>query len=133
VAVKVSCFYLVGHLLECKEKVGAVVRNIVAMLERQSSKRVKHFRSDNRTKFINLTIDLFCRKNRIIHETTNPYLLEQNGIIEHVIPIFFEIVWYMLYAASVDLCYWGEAFMYAVHIHSLTATSSLKDIVPYKA
>ena len=132
-AVKVSCFYLVGHLLECKEEVGAVVRNIVAMLERQSSKRVKHFRSDNRTKFINLTIDLFCRKSRIIYETTNPYLPEQNGITEHVISVFFEIVWYMLYAASVDLCYWGEAFMYAVHIHSLTATSSLKDIVPYKA
>ena len=104
-AVKVSCCYLVGHLLEYKEEVGAVVRNIVAMLERQSSRCVNHFRSDNRTKFINLTIDLFCRKNRIIHETTNPYLPEQNGITEHAIPIFFEIVWYMLYAVSVDLCY----------------------------
>ena len=32
-----------------------------------------------------------------------------------------------------DLRYWGEAFMYAVHIRSLTLTSGLKRIVPYEA
>ena len=39
----------------------------------------------------------------------------------------------MLYAVSVDLCYQSEAFIYAVHICLLTATSGFKDIVPYKA
>jgi len=43
VAVKVSCCYPVGHLLKYKEEVGAVVRDVVAMLERQSSECVKHF------------------------------------------------------------------------------------------
>ena len=94
---------------------------------------MKCFWSDNRTEFINLTMNLFCRKNEIIYKTTNLYLSEQNGITEHIIAIFFEMVQYMLHVASVDLCYWGEAFIYAVHIHLLTATSSLKDIVPYKA
>jgi len=39
----------------------------------------------------------------------------------------------MLWSAGVDLRYWGEAFMYAVHIRSLTLTSGLKEIVPYEA
>jgi len=75
----------------------------------------------------------FCQKNSIIHETTIPYLSEQNGIAERVIAIFFEMVCYMLWSAEVDLRYWGKAFMYAVHIRSLTLTSGLKGIVPYEA
>ena len=75
----------------------------------------------------------FCQKNGIIHETTIPYLPEQNGIAERVIAIFFEMVRCMLWSAGVDLRYWGEAFMYAVHIRTLTLTSGLKGIVPYEA
>ena len=32
-----------------------------------------------------------------------------------------------------DLQYWGEAFMYAIHIRSVTLISGLKDLIPYKA
>jgi len=32
-----------------------------------------------------------------------------------------------------DLQYWDKAFMYAIHIRSLTLISGLKDIVPYEA
>ena len=43
VAVEVSYCYPVECLLKCKEEVGVVVRDIVAMLERQSGECVKHF------------------------------------------------------------------------------------------
>ena len=39
----------------------------------------------------------------------------------------------MLWSAGIDLKYWGEAFMYAVHIRSLTLTSGLKNMVSYEA
>ena len=82
-----------------------IVRDVIAMLEKQSGKYVKCFQSNNGTEFINLMINLFCRKNRIIHETTNPYLSEQNSIIEHVITIFFKMVYCMLHVVSIDLYY----------------------------
>ena len=43
VAVEVSCCYPVRCLLKHKEEVGAVVRDVVAMLERQSGECVKRF------------------------------------------------------------------------------------------
>ena len=43
VAVEVSYCYPVEYLLKCKEEVGVVVRDVVAMLERQSGECVKHF------------------------------------------------------------------------------------------
>jgi len=58
----------------------------------------------------------FCQWNGIIHETTLPYLSQQNGIAERAIAIIFEMVRYMLHSASLSLRYWGEAFLYATHI-----------------
>ena len=75
----------------------------------------------------------FCQQNGIIHETTVPYLPEQNGITERAIAVFFKMVRCMLWSVGVDLRYWGKAFMYAIHIRSLTLTSGLKEIVPYEA
>ena len=66
---------------------------------------MKYFQSDNRTKFVNSTMDLFCKKNGIIHKTTNLYLPEQNNIAEHAIAVFFKMGHCMLHMASVDLCY----------------------------
>jgi len=39
----------------------------------------------------------------------------------------------IIHTVSVDLRYWGEAFMYAVHIRRLTLTISLSGRVPYEA
>ena len=133
IVVEVSCHYAVGHLLHDKDETGPTIYNIVAMLERQSGLKTRRLRSDNGTKFINTTMFQFCQQNGIIHETTVPYLLEQNRIAERAIAIFFEMVHCMLWSTGVDLRYWDKAFMYAVHIRSLTLTSGLKEIVPYEA
>jgi len=75
----------------------------------------------------------FCQRNGIIHETTLPYLSQQNGIAERAIAIIFEMVRCMLHSASLSLRYWREAFLYATHIQSLLLTSGLDSIVPYEA
>ena len=133
VIVEVSCRYLVGRLLRTKEDVGVTVRDVLAMLERQSRLKVRHLRSDNGSEFVNNAMNTFCRCNGIIHETTIPYTPEQNGIAEQAIAVFFEMVRSMLYTTNVSLQYWSEAFSYAVHIRSLFATTGLDGIVPYEA
>jgi transposase InsO family protein len=133
VIVDAKCRYPVGRLLKSKDEVGAMVRDVVSMLERQSGLKAKHFRSDNGTEFVNSVMNEFCQRNGIIHETTVPYTPEQNGIAERAIAVLFEMIRSMLHTTNLDLRYWGEAFMYAVHIRSLMLTSSLKEKVPYEA
>ena len=96
VVVEVSCRYAVGRLLHDKDETGPTVCNIVAMLEQQSGLKTHRLRSDNGTEFINTTMSQFCQQNGIIHETTVPYLPEQNGIAERAIAIFFKMVCCML-------------------------------------
>jgi len=133
VMVEVSCRYPVGCLLKKKENTGTAVCNVIAMLKRQSGLKVRRICSNNGSEFVNSTMDQFCQCNGIIHETTVPYLPQQNGLAERAIAIFFEIVRCMIHTASVDLRYWGEAFMYAVHIWHLTLTIGLSGRVPYEA
>jgi len=92
VIVEVSCRYPVGRLLCTKEDVGVTVRDVLAMLERQSGLKVRHLRSDNRSEFVNDAMNTFCHRNGIIHETTIPYTPEQNGITKQAIAVFFEMV-----------------------------------------
>ena len=75
--------------MKSKNEVGLVVRDNIAMLERQLKVKIQQFGSNNGSEFVNLIMDLFCRWNGIFYKTTNPYLLEQNGIIKHVIVVFF--------------------------------------------
>jgi len=133
VIIEVSCHYTVGRLLREKDEAGVAVWDIVAILEHQSGLKACRLQSDNGSEFVNSMITQFCQKNGIIHETTIPYLPEQNRITERIIMIFFEMVCCMLWSAGVNLRYWGEVFMYAVHIRSLTLTSGLKGIILYEA
>ena len=75
----------------------------------------------------------FCHCNGIVYKTTIPYTPEQNSIAERAIAIFFEMVWSMLYTAGISLCYWGEAFTYAIYIWTLCSTTVLNGVVPYEA
>ena len=70
VVIEVSCRYPVGRLLKSKEEAGGAVRDMIAMLEHQSGLKVKRLRSDNGSEFINSTMNKFCQRNGIIHETT---------------------------------------------------------------
>jgi len=92
VMVEVSCQYPVGCLLKKKEDTGTVIRNVIAMLERQSSLKACCICSNNGSEFVNSTMDQFCQHNSIIHEMTVPYLPQQNGLTERAITIFFEMV-----------------------------------------
>jgi len=78
--------------LKSKEEARGAVRDVIAILECQSGLKVKRLQSDNSLEFINSTMNKFCQRNGIIHETTLPYLPQQNGITKRAIAIIFKMV-----------------------------------------
>jgi hypothetical protein len=128
--VEASTWMGVAELMVLKDVTPEILKATVAKLECQSGVKLKRMRLDNGTEFVNNVVHLFCWQNGIIHETTIPYTPEQNGIAESAIHVCFEIVRCMLHSAGIDLQYWGEAFIYTVHICNLSHTSAIQDSVP---
>jgi transposase InsO family protein len=108
--------------------VATALKELVALMERQMRRKLKTLRTDNGTEFVNSEIEQLCKQNGITHQTTTPYTPEQNGIAERAIAIYFDMVCCMLHSSGMDVCYWGEAFMYAVHIWNITPTAALNRV-----
>jgi hypothetical protein len=120
----------IGELLECKTEAAETLKTVVVRLERQSGKKLKRLRTDVGNEWLNKTVGDFCRRNGILHETTVPYTPEQNSVVERAIATYFEMVRCMLHSARMDLRYWGEALLYAIHVRNLSPTSTIQDRVP---
>jgi len=133
VAVESSRRFGVGELLKSKDEAAEALKWIIAMLERQSGKLLKKLHTDNGTEWVNKIIRQFCDRNGVIHQTAVPYGQEQNGLAERTITVYFKMVRCMLHSSGMDLRYWGEAFIYAIHIQNLSPTHGLDEKVPYHA
>jgi len=116
VAVESSCRFGVGELLKSKDEAAEALKQIITRLESQSGMLLKKLHTYNGMEWVNEVIHQFCGQNSVIHQTAMPYGQEQNGLAESTIPVYFKMVRCMLHFSNMDLWYWGEAFMYAIHI-----------------
>lgn len=60
----------------------SVVRKYKAKVENQFNRKIKVFHSDNGKVYFNKEFDDYLKTKGIIHQKTNPYILEQNGLAE---------------------------------------------------
>ena len=65
----------------------------------------------------------FCEEHEIIHETTPPYFLESNGVVERKNRTLKEMMNAILVSLGASLNLWGEAILSAYHI---------KNRIPYQ-
>lgn len=69
-------------LLRGKYEVFQNIVNFYNLIKNQFDKIVKVFRSNNRTKFINQSMEEFCKDNGIVQQTSCAFIPQHNGIAE---------------------------------------------------
>ena len=65
---------------------------------------------------MNLFFKELCLENEIIHQTTAPYTLQQNGVAEIKIRTLKEMMNALLISSGLPLNLWGEAVHTATQI-----------------
>ena len=68
------------YFLKSKNEVFGKFRDCLLVVARQTRKKIKVLRNDNRTEFVNNVFDERLRKNGILRQLTVPYTLQQNGV-----------------------------------------------------
>lgn len=105
------------------EEVLSKFKEFVTEAERQSGKQLKILRSDNGSEYTNKLFQNYLRQNGIVHQKTNPYTPEQNGVAERNNRSITEKARCMLLEAQLQKEFWAEAVYYAVYLLNRSPSS----------
>ena len=70
------------HLLKSKAEVSQIIVQFCNLIFNQFGKRIKRFRTDNGTEFINAEVRSYFLDNGILHKSSCVYTPQKNGLAE---------------------------------------------------
>lgn len=88
------------------------------LVENQCSRKIKVFRSDNGTEYVNKQFEKLFEKCGIVHQKTTPYTPQQNGVSERMNRTIIERVRCMLTDAKMSPKFWAEAAVTATYLQN---------------
>lgn len=118
--------YRYVFFLRQKSEVAGKVIAFIKLLQTQTLHKVKIFRSDNGTEFVNNELSQYFERKGILHQRTVPYTPEQNGCCERENRTVMEAARTMLHARDLMQQLWAEAVNMAVYVLNRTGTSTVK-------
>lgn len=99
---------------------------ICALVKTQTEHPVKAFRTDNGGEYMSEKLAKFFEYKGIIHETSVPYVHQQNGKAEVIIRIIFTYMRSVLFKSAMPASFWDVASSYCAHAMNVTFTRHLK-------
>lgn len=125
---RMSFVYFMKH----KNEVFKNFKEFKAMVEKQKNANIKILRTDNGGEFCSKVMEDFLKSFGILHQKTNPYTPEQNGMSERNNRTIVEKAKCLLFDAKLDKRFWAEAVSTAVYLKNRSIASGLNDKTPYE-
>lgn len=120
------------YFLKAKSKVLSYFKEFKSRVENFQSKKIKILRTDNGCEYCSNDFEEFLKKEGIIHQKTNPYTPEQNGLSERSNRTIVERARCLLFEADLEKKFWAEAANTAVYLKNRSVASSIEK-TPYEA
>jgi hypothetical protein len=100
--------------------------------ENQLNARIKTFRTDNGTEYLSERFKSLIKSSGIIHQLTNPYTAQQNGVSERLNRTIKDCARTILTESSLSVFYWPFAILYAVQTKNRVPHSSIDFKIPFE-
>ncbi|MFS8013529.1 putative RNA-directed DNA polymerase [Helianthus anomalus] len=120
------------YLLRNKMEVFENVENFYELVLTQFKKKIKIFRSDNGTEFVNNKMDNFCKAKGILHQTSCAYTPQQNGVVERKHRHLLNLARSLLFQSGIPLSFWSDCVLTAVYLVNRLPSSVLLGKSPYE-
>ena len=121
------------YFLRHKSEVFSKLVEFKTLVENQTNKKIKKFRSDNGKEFVNRQMSNLFKQCGIIHQLTCEYTPQSNGVAERANRTLMEKARSMLEEAGLERKYWAEAVQTAVHLKNRSPTKAVKGKTPEEA
>jgi hypothetical protein len=113
------------YFLKSKDEVFRKFKELKALIENLSERKIKILRSDNRGEYTSKEFVNFYRYVGIKKELTNPYNPQQNGVDERKKRTIMEVVKTMIHDQDLTMCLWVEAAMEIVYVQNRLSHNAL--------
>src|SRR6185503_2316283 len=100
------------------------------MIERQTEKKVKVFRTDNGGELCSDAFDDYCKKEDIVRHHTIPYTPQQNGVAERMNRTIISKARCMLSNGRMSKHFWAEAANTACYLINWSPSIPLNKKTP---
>ncbi|KAJ0519517.1 putative RNA-directed DNA polymerase [Helianthus annuus] len=120
------------YMLKSKMEVFDNIVGFYELVLTQFKKRIKIFRSDNGTEFVNSKMESFCKSKGILQQTTCAYTPQQNGVVERKHRHLLNLSRSLLFQSGVPLNFWADCVLTAVYIINRLPSSVLLGKSPYE-
>lgn len=119
------------YFLKSKDEVPEKFHQFRCLVEKQRNKRIKILRTDNGGEYIGRDFQNYLKNNGIVHQRTNSYTPEQNGMAERFNRTIVERARCLLFDQNLGKQFWAEASKTACHLINRSVTSSISK-TPYE-
>ena len=118
------------YFLNKKSDTTKAIKHFIKMIERQTGHKIRRFRTDNGTEYVNQFLKESFTTEGIIHDTTAPYSPQSNGVAER----FNQTIATMARCILKDLptSLWAEAIAWSVYTKNRLPHSTISFKTPYE-
>ncbi|GJV55830.1 putative RNA-directed DNA polymerase [Tanacetum coccineum] len=120
------------YLFKSKDEVSYFITVFYNLIENQFKKKIKVFKSDNGTEFVNQSINKFCADKGIIHQTSCAYTPQQNGIAERKHRHLLNVARSLMFQGRIPLRMWTECILTTTYLINRLPSSVLNGKSPYE-
>ncbi|KAG7553078.1 Zinc finger CCHC-type superfamily [Arabidopsis thaliana x Arabidopsis arenosa] len=115
--------------MRTKDQVLGYFKQFVALVERQTGKKLKCIRSDNGGEYSG-PFDVYCKEHGIRHQFTPPKTPQLNGLAERMNRTIVERMRCLISQSGLAMTFWGEALSTVVHVLNLSPSAPLEGDIP---
>ncbi|KAJ0470754.1 putative RNA-directed DNA polymerase [Helianthus annuus] len=123
----VWCYFMFS-----KAEVFENVKLFYELVLTQFKKKIKVFRSDNGTEFVNNQMHNFCISKGILHQTSCAYTPQQNGVVERKHRHLLNTARALMFQGGLPLRFWSDCVLTAVYLINRLPSYVLNGRSPYE-
>jgi hypothetical protein len=121
------------YFLQSKHQTFKYFKEFKKLVENQKSKKIKNVRSDNGGEFCSTEMEDYLKRCGIVHQKTNGYTPEQNGVSERYNRSIVEKARCLLFDAHLPKSFWAEAVNTTVYMKNRSPAAGLdSNSTPYE-
>jgi transposase InsO family protein len=114
------------YLMKNKSEVFSHFQEFYNFVENQFNAKIKIFRTDNGTEFVNQNFSNFFKQKGILHQTTCVYTPEQNGVSERKNRHLLEMTRVLLFQNNVPKRFWSDAVLTSTYLINRLSSAMLE-------